>query len=78
MVFTYFQILAFVSIVLRLTTQKYTFIYQKLFKDKKNYFLGSNFINLSENSYDVTHYKDDFFNKNYILFQIFFRYKNSS
>ena len=45
MVFTYFQILAFVSIVLRLTTQKKDiFIYQKLFKDKKNYFLGSNFI----------------------------------
>ena len=48
MVFTYFQILAFVSIVSRLTTQKHIFICQKLFKVKKNYFLGSNFINLSE------------------------------
>ena len=33
----------------RLTTRKHIFINQKLFKDKKNYFCGPNFINLSEN-----------------------------
>ena len=35
MVFTYIKILAFVSIVLRLTTRKHIFIDLKLFKDKK-------------------------------------------
>ena len=34
MVFTYFQILRFVSIVLRLATRKHIFIYQKLFKNQ--------------------------------------------
>ena len=42
-------IVTFVSIVLRLKTRKYILIYQMLFKVQKNYFLGSNFINLSEN-----------------------------
>ena len=35
MVFTNFQILAFVSIDLRLTTRKHIFIHRKLFQDKK-------------------------------------------
>ena len=48
-VFTYLYIVTFVSIVLRSTTGKQIFIYQKLFKVQENYFLGSNFINLSEN-----------------------------
>ena len=45
MVFTYLQILAFVSKLTKKTIvfndTKTHFIYQKLLKDKKNYFLGS-------------------------------------
>ena len=38
-VFTNFEILAFVSIDLRSTTRKQIFIYRKLFQDKKKEFL---------------------------------------
>ena len=82
--------MAFVSVVLCLTTRKHIFIYQKLFKDKKELlfsfqfykFIGkpSNIRSLllnwkgSDSSfYDVTHHKDDFSNKNQILFQFVFR-----
>ena len=71
MVFTYFQILAFVSTVSRLTTQKHIFIHQKLYKVKKNCFLGSNFNKFIGKSSKIRSEKKE------ILLQIFFRMKNS-